>query len=354
VDPIAAVRAVAMLVPMQTEPDANPAQPDLHLLAPTPEPEPDHCPARPEDILFPIRSCGEGEPLYLVHGIGGGMDWGYENLARQLPPGRPVYGFRCRARRGAPEHRTIEAMATEYVAALLAVQPEGPYHLGGYCFGGNVAFEMARQLDAAGHEVGVIVLVNSVPANCRYDVMRWTPVNLWKFVRNLAYWAVQLSISRTARTSELLKWKWRTLRRKTVRFLGLRGRERSLLLSDVVELADLHDTAQVDCWTAHLRAFYRFQPLAWNGRVLLLRTRGHQMFCTFDPDYGWSEFALGGVEVRVLAGEHESILEDPHVTETAQALGEALAHFDANRSSVVKVARSELRRVALPARLVVS
>jgi thioesterase domain-containing protein len=311
---------------MQAEPDANPGQPDIDLSRLT------DCvgradPATGREIIFPIRSRGSESPLFLVHGVGGGMRWGYENLARRLPPGRPVFGFRCRAQRGLPEPESLEAMAAEYVAALREFQPEGPYHVGGYCFGGNVAFEMARQLEAAGQTVGVVMLFNSVPANCRYDRMRWTPVNLWKFVRNLGYWSVQLSTSRTARTSELLKWKWRTLWRKAVRFCGLAGPDRSLLLRDVVELAELPDPTHAERWTAHLRAFYRFHPRAWAGRVLLLRTRGHQMFCTFDPDYGWSEFALGGVEVRVLGGEHESILEEPHVSETAVALQEALESY---------------------------
>lgn len=331
---------------MHSHSDADPGRPDLELVTATDEAA-TVAPTSLEEIIFPIRLCGDGEPLYLVHGVGGGMAWGYENLARHLPPGRAIYGFRCRAQRGGPEHETLEAMAAEYVAALRARQPEGPYHLGGYCFGGNVAFEMARQLDRDGHEVGVIVLFNSVPANCRYDRMRCTPRHLWKFCRNVVYWAVQLSTSRTARTSELLKWKWRTLRRKAARGCGLAGRARGLHVAEIVELAELPDASHAARWAAHLRAFYRFHPGGWNGRVLLLRTRGHQLFCTFEPDYGWGEFARGGVEVRVLGGEHESILEEPHVRETAEALAEALAHFDSTRSCVVKVARSEIRRAQL-------
>lgn len=332
---------------MHSQPDANPGRPELALVTVGPEP-PLLSPPSPDGVIFAIRACGDGEPLYLVHGVGGGMQWGYENLARHLPPGRPIYGFRCRDQRGRPEPETLEEMAAEYVAALRRWQPEGPYHLGGYCFGGNVAFEMARQLDRAGHEVGVVAAFNSVPANCRYDRMRHTPAHLWKFCRNVAYWTVQLSVSRTARTSALLKWKWRTLWRKAVRGCGLFGHDRGLHIAEIVELAELPDQSHAPRWAAHLRAFYRFHPRAWNGRMLLLRTRGHQLVCTFEPDYGWGEFALGGVEVRVLGGEHESILEEPHVRETAEALAEALAHFDSTRSCVAKVARSEIRRAHLP------
>lgn len=273
------------------------------------------------------------------------MQWGYENLTAHLPRRRPVYCFRCRSQRGRREPDSLEEMAAEYVAALRAFQPEGPYHLGGYCFGGNVAFEMARQLDAAGCEVGLVILFNSVPANCAYDRMRATPRQLLKFARNLAYWAVQLSTSRTARTSELLGWKWRTLRRKFARRCGLAGPDRALHLRDLVELAELPDPTHAERWAAHLRAFYRFRPRGWRGRVLLLRTRGHQLFCTFAPDYGWGEFAHGGVEVRVLGGEHESILERPHVAETAEALRRAFLGYDARRCPIALAVRNERRRL---------
>lgn len=318
--------------------------------APTPHGSSQERSSHAVPILSPLRFTDYEEPLYLVHGIGGGMDWGYENLTRHLPRRRPVIGFRCRSQRGLSEFASLEEMAAEYVTALRAVQPEGPYHLGGYCFGGNVAFEMARQLDAAGREVGVVALINSVPANCAYDRMRATPVNLWKFVRNLAYWAVQLSTSRTARTSELLGWKWRTLARKIVRRCGFDGADRELHLQDLVELANLANPTHAARWTAHLRAFYRYRPGTWRGRVLLLRTRGHQMFCTFAPDYGWSEFARGGVDIRVLGGEHESILEEPHVAATAHELGRALLDYDARRCPLALAARNERRRLARRAR----
>ena len=87
-------------------------------------------------------------PLFLVHGAGGGMFWGYVNLARHLK--QPVYGFKSRGLDGLPELESIAEMASQYIADLRRVCPHGPYSLGGYCFGGVLAFEMARQLEAEG------------------------------------------------------------------------------------------------------------------------------------------------------------------------------------------------------------
>src|SRR5207253_9633907 len=63
----------------------------------------------------------------------------------------------------------------QYIADMRRVQPKGPYHLGGYCFGGNVAFEMARQLSSQNEQVDLLALINCAPPNSRYGRPTWTP-----------------------------------------------------------------------------------------------------------------------------------------------------------------------------------
>src|SRR5258707_751995 len=106
--------------------------------------------------LGEIQPRGAKPPLFLVHGVGGGMFWGYTNLSRRLGPEQPVFAFKSRGMDGEEEFATIEEMAAHYVADLRAFQPGGPYCLGGYCFGGYVAYEMARQLDAQGERAALL------------------------------------------------------------------------------------------------------------------------------------------------------------------------------------------------------
>jgi thioesterase domain-containing protein len=87
----------------------------------------------------------------------------------------------------------------------------------------------------------------------------------------------------------------------------------------LVDLAAVN-AAEQKTWADHVAAFNRYYLGPYDRPVSLLRTKGHQMYCTFDTDYGWSEFAKGGVTVRILPGEHESILDYPNVEETAVAL----------------------------------
>ena len=55
----------------------------------------------------------------------------------------------------------MESLAARHLEAVRSVQPEGPYLLGGWSFGGRVAFEMARQLEAAGQAVEPLVLIDA-------------------------------------------------------------------------------------------------------------------------------------------------------------------------------------------------
>jgi amino acid adenylation domain-containing protein len=108
--------------------------------------------------LVPVRTAGSRPPLFCVHGHMGNALF-YRELAQHLGPDQPFYAFQARGTVGDDPHASIEEMATAYVAELRTVQPHGPYHIGGYCFGGRVAAEMACQLRAAGEEVALLAVM---------------------------------------------------------------------------------------------------------------------------------------------------------------------------------------------------
>ena len=113
--------------------------------------------------LVPLQPKGHRPPLFVVHEVTGDVI-GYRRLIGRLSDDQPVYGFESPALRNDPplDYR-IADMAATYVAELRRFQPEGPYRLLGSCFGGNVAYAMARLLREQGAVVDLVVIINSVP-----------------------------------------------------------------------------------------------------------------------------------------------------------------------------------------------
>src|SRR6185369_4049726 len=105
---------------------------------------------------------GDGnQPLFFVHPVGGNV-FCYAELARELGDEQPFYALQSFGLADGDEPLTaVSEMATRYLDALRQVQPEGPYKLGGWSFGGLVAYEMAQQLQRAGQEVGSLVMIDT-------------------------------------------------------------------------------------------------------------------------------------------------------------------------------------------------
>lgn len=118
---------------------------------------------RPWQPLVPIWPRGPRPPLFCVHPAGGAVLC-YVDLARWLGLDQPLYGLQGPDPRGSREpFGSIEEMAACYVAAMRAAQPEGPYFLAGFSFGGLVAFEISQQLHRAGLPVALLALLDTGP-----------------------------------------------------------------------------------------------------------------------------------------------------------------------------------------------
>jgi thioesterase domain-containing protein/acyl carrier protein len=287
-----------------------------------------------DSLWVEIQPHGSRPPLFLVHGIGGGMLWGYANLARHLGADQPVYAFRaCDADR-LGEFDTIEKVAAQYVQELRRFRPEGPYALGGYCFGGNVAYEMARLLDQQGQRVSLLALMNSSPPNSSYDHVMWTPLYVCKFLHNLGHWVSGFMQWDLVKQWRFLRWKFLGVKKKMTQWLQPASARSTG--PDVDELVDLSAVSndQRCLWESHVRALGNHRTQSYDGKVVLLRTRGHPLNCSYDGKCGWGELALGGVAVRIIPGLHESLLEEPYVRALARELK---VHLDTARSEAPKL-----------------
>lgn len=113
--------------------------------------------ARQFSSLISVQPHGSNPPLFWVHG-----DYSDIVLRRHLPADQPVYALLHQARDGtAARYQTVETIAAHYLEEIQTVQERGPYLLGGFSFGGTVAFEMAQQLKRRGEKVALLFLIDS-------------------------------------------------------------------------------------------------------------------------------------------------------------------------------------------------
>ena len=290
-----------------------------------------------DSLVVPLRAQGSRPPLFFAHGAGGGLLWGYANMAVHLGDDQPVYGIESRGIRGYEELTRIEDMAALYIQEMRKVQPAGPYYLAGYCFGGNVAYEMARQLHAIGEKVAFVGLIDSSPPNSSYTRMPWWQPVFWaRFIRNVYIWLCDFSEFKPQEKRDLVHRKLKVLRKRIGRLF-----KRPTAGEPVVDLekfinTDLFPEHELKLWQVHMRADEAYVPRSYPGRVTLFRTRGQPIRCSLDPLHGWGELVQGGVDVQVVAGSHETIFMEPAVRTVSAQFQKCLIAAQSNQNKTQK------------------
>jgi amino acid adenylation domain-containing protein len=132
--------------------------------------------------LLPLRSQGSLPPLFCAHPAGG-LSWNYAGLMRELEAQRPIYGLQAPGvAHDVPYAGSIEEMADDYVNAIQRIQPQGPYHLLGWSFGGVVAYAMACRLQQMGERVALLGIMDSYPST---DERQSSPMTEEKLMKEI-------------------------------------------------------------------------------------------------------------------------------------------------------------------------
>ena len=250
-------------------------------------------------ILVPVKRGGRLPPFFCVHPHDGRATL-YFGLAKRLEDDRPFYAFQApsgEALRPAPGG--IERMAGRYIEAMHALRPEGPYLIGGYCFGALVAFEMARKLAAEGVAVGLLALMDGyapgfpIPAS-----------------RSRARGAVFAFIDRVRRIVPLLEYlSHMPPGRKKEYMARLFKAPIGDYRSGVPTLPGRENDAA-----------WRFDPTPYPGSAILIRPGREPWGFRREPAMGWEKFVSGGLVVETVGGYHRSLIFRPHDRALAAAL----------------------------------
>jgi thioesterase domain-containing protein/acyl carrier protein len=259
--------------------------------------------AGPSSPLATLQPLGNLPPLFFVHAIGGSA-LSFRELSQALGEQQPLHAFHAPGLDGeAPPFEDIPAMARHYLATLRESRVPGvPLWLAGWSFGGLVAYEMARQLEAEGVDVAGVILLDS-----------WLPRSAWAVQQDgsdgLRHLARELGLEVEADA--------------TLARLAALSVEHRLLPPASAE-DDLRRALQV--YEAHHAAFRAFRPEPSKGlRLVLLRPEQvlnplDAALLKQDATGGWGALVPGPVELHSVPGDHFRMLRAPHVEALAQVL----------------------------------
>jgi aspartate racemase len=270
--------------------------------------------AVPFSPLVPVQPHGTRPLFFCVHPAGGNVLC-YLGFARHLGSDQPFYGLQARAlEEDAVTFRSVEEIAADYLAAVREAQPAGPYFFGGYCLGGAIAFEMARQARDAGEQVALLVLMDTfAPAALAEEEFDDALALSW-FGRDLGMPAgKRLSVP----AEEL-----RGLPAEEAFGRVLAKAKEEEVLPQEAEAAQL--SRYFHCYLANSVALLAYEPRTYAGRVVLLRARDEEDKHHLGPTRGWDAFTAGEIAVEEVPGDHATMVFEPNLKVLAERLRAAI------------------------------
>jgi thioesterase domain-containing protein len=267
----------------------------------------------PYSPLVEIQAPGSKKPFFCVHPVGGGVIC-YVDLARCLGEDQPFYGLQALGQHESEEPLTsVREMAARYLQSIREIQSTGPYFIGGWSFGGLVAFEIAQQIRMAGESVSVLALIDTTATptdgGARETFDDGQEFDQTKYLVSLFEPFITISIDELKPLA----------RDEQLDFLVRRLKEENLVPPDYgLAEARLYFKLIV----ANRKAARNYAPQQYPGEITLFRSS--ERLNLSDPTMGWGKLAGGGVNTYEVPGQHEYLVLQPHVQALAQQLKRCL------------------------------
>jgi thioesterase domain-containing protein/malonyl CoA-acyl carrier protein transacylase len=274
--------------------------------------------------LLAMRA-GSGEPLFLVNGEGGNLV-GLKPLLDTFGGNRPVWGFRSAGLDGGLADETIEGMAARYLSELSDVWPDGPKVIVGYCMGGVIAYEMARQLSSSrGIKPAVVMIDTWTPAFHHQHTAKPRPLAVAR------YYVAERAAKERAERDRL----GRIYPRERLSHLFARL---SYALSVPVDEEASITAATLDrVASTNTTAFFAYDAGPYDGRVLLIRPRRRPDDYGSDPTLGWSTIA-SDLTLVTLAEFRFQLWVEPWLSELSAIVDHELRLADERRAGADQAA----------------
>ncbi len=255
-------------------------------------------------IISEHKDANDPVVMEIQHGDGSGLPFfaivpageesiGYAILARHMGPQQHVYKVQGHSPVAGDHPYTpeqLQSLAGEYVAAMRAVQPEGPYCVGGLCGGVHIGERVVVELEAQGQEVALFVSIDT-----------------WVMQHSMRLWLGRVHYFEQ-RLREVKNWSFREQLRH---YKGAAGN----LMRRLTGKAPARTEWQEAYWPGN------FVTTQFRAPVILFKRPKQPYYYVKDPLMGWGARTTSGVEVHEINFDHLYLLREPHV----RVLGEKLA-----------------------------
>jgi amino acid adenylation domain-containing protein len=280
----------------------------------------------PTDRAICFRAVSKEPPLFLTYDGSGQLIY-VPMLAPYMDPSIPLYGLPA-----TPPYesqlRTIEEMSARMVQLIRAIQPEGPYRIGGWSFGGLTAYEIAVQLSAAKQEldfVGLLDTYYTVPTR-NYTDIRTEFCEKRELLNKIQMIMRHLQATDAQRTQVAAELESVAAAND---FEGLvnKCREFGLLPSRWIDLTAVQLAQSLARMHSHELAAMRYAPpeIAVNLHLFLAEEDART-----STSLGWDQVMSGARIYAVkVPGTHLTIMEKPNIASLGQALSNAIRYRSA-------------------------
>ncbi len=264
--------------------------------------------------LVPIKPEGTKMPLYMVHGAGLNVLL-FNTLAMGMSPDQPVYGLQAKGLNGVDEPlSSIEDIAAHYIQSIQEQNPNGPYALAGYSFGGIIAYEMARQFKASGKEVKMLAMFDTYA----YRSPFYDPWMVKMFKRSRFFVKrVWHTFTFSNGFKNTISDKHISIKRKIIRaYWKLKyGKDQN-------QPGFFGYSNKIDEMNEYAEKHYQLKPQ--NITIEVFRAENRTFYMDDFEFLGWQPYALDGVNIHKIPGEHNTIFRPPNDEIFAEVLQKCL------------------------------
>lgn len=286
--------------------------------------------------VIPITTAGSQPPFFCVYG--GPLYWA---LAKRFEGDRALLSVFQPADETTSPQQTLEELAAFLVRSIQAVQPQGPYFIGGWCMDGVIAYEVAQQLMAQNHHVGLLVLFDSLNPGrwSKYPAPLVPVVRMFDVLQKGWFHLTQLPRLRARDWLAYLREPLSTIQLELRRWYHFHG---SRLSSRVAREAYVRDSAEFMRNQA-----LRYRPKPYAGQVLVFRRELRPLGPGQDRSLGWDFVVRGRLDVVDVPGDHRDMFREPHVEIVWRKMSSSMERLVPEGDELIEAAEGRKTNVAM-------